>query len=105
MLDDQDIQPVIIGLLNIPYAFSSPEFHIALISINTGDTDCPVTYKWVMLKESGYTVTAGFGSCSESIRVTAQAATFTLETPNKHDPTKLDTYIYDHKMVKKKNEP
>lgn len=105
MLDDHDIEPLIKGLLNIPYAFSSPKFHVALVSINTGHNDCPVTYKWVMLKESGYTVTPRFGSCSESIKVTAQGATFILETPNQNSPAEFDTYIYDGKTVTKKGEP
>lgn len=105
MLDDHEIEPSIKGLLNIPYAFSSPKFHVALISVNTGDNNCPVTYKWVMIKEGGYTVTPRFGSCSESIRVVAQGATFILETPSEQDPTAISTYIYDGKTIKKKASP
>lgn len=103
MLDDHDVEPLVQGLLNIPYAFSSPGFHVALVSINTGDNGCPIVYKWIMLKKSGYSITPDFGSCSESIQVSAQGHVFTLKTPNAQNPDKVDTYIYDGKTVRQKN--
>lgn len=104
MLDLHKIQPVIKGLLNIPYAFSSPEFHVALISINIGDNDCPVKYKWIKLQKNGYAATPRFGSCSESIKVETQGTAFIVTTPNEQDPKELDTYVYDGNIVKKKSE-
>lgn len=94
-LDEEEIEPQIKGLLNIPYAFSSPDFHIALISIDTGDKTCPVSYKWITLKSTGYSVTPKFGSCSDQIKVTAEGTTFSLQTPNTEDPDKIDHYLYD----------
>lgn len=95
MLDDHDIEPLIKGLLNIPYAFSSPDFHVALVSINKGDNSCPFSYKWIVLKNDGYSVTPPFGSCSDAIDVSTKGTTFTLLTPNHEDPDKLDSYLYD----------
>lgn len=95
MLDEHEVQPQIKGLLNIPYAFSSPDFHVALISIDTGDKVCPVSYTWIMLEQSGYSITPPFGSCSEQIRVTAEGSTFSVQTPNVDDPSKTDHYLYD----------
>lgn len=102
MLDGIEIQPLTKGLLNIPYAFSSPDFHVALVSINTGDPVCAVTYRWIMLNDAGYTTTPRFGSCSESINVSARGATFTLVTPSIDNPAELDHYLYDGKSVTKK---
>lgn len=99
MLDGHEIQPRVKGLLNIPHAFSSPKFHIALVSIDTGKQSCPVSYTWVMLKESGYSITPPFGSCSEKIRVSTEGATFSVQTPNAEDPSKIDRYIYDGDTV------
>lgn len=103
MLDDQDIEPEIKGLLNIPYAFSTPDFHVALISISTGDDDCPYYYKWIKLKQNGYTLTPRFGSCSESIRVSTKGTIFTMQTPSAEVPGKLDSYLYDGTNIKKEN--
>lgn len=99
MLDDHEIQPKVEGLLNIPHAFSSPDFHIALVSIDTGEQICPVSYAWVMLEESGYSVTPPFGSCSDKIRVSTEGATFSVQTPNAEDPSKIDRYTYDGKSI------
>lgn len=101
MLDDHEIQPLVKGLLNIPYAFSSTDFHVALVSIDSGEQICPVSYKWVMLNTKGYSATPRFGSCSELIRVSAQGTTFTVVTPSEEDPDALDSYIYDGETVKK----
>lgn len=99
MLDDDEIQPAVKGLLNIPYAFSSPDFHIALISIDTGEQACPVSYTWVKLEETGYSVTPPFGSCSEQVRVSTEGGTFSLQTPNVNEPSETDHYVYDGKTV------
>lgn len=99
LLGSDEIQPKIEGLLNIPYAFSSTDFHVALVSIDTGEQHCPVSYAWVMLKEEGYSITAPFGSCSEKIRVSTKGALFSVQTPNADDASKTDLYIYDGETV------
>jgi len=99
MLDDREIEPLVTGLLNIPYAFSADDFHVALVSVDTGQKACPFHYKWVMLKSEGYTVTPRFGSCSEKIRVDTENAGFTMLTPSIEQPGKLDRYIYDGETV------
>lgn len=103
MLDEHEIQPQVKGLLNIPYAFSSTDFHVALVSIDTGDQVCPFTYTWIMLNKDGYSATPQFGSCSESIKVSAEGQTFRLTTPNEANPDHVDIYLYDGKTVKKKS--
>ena len=103
MLDDHEIQPLIKGLLNIPYAFSSTDFHVVLVSIDSGEQICPVTYKWITLNTEGYSATPRFGSCSEFIKVSAKGTTFTVVTPSEANPDELDSYVYDGKTVKKKS--
>lgn len=100
--NDTDMAPAIEGLLNIPYAFSLPSAQVALVSINSGETDCPVSYRWVMLKKNSYTVSPAFGSCSEQIKVTVKGRTFLVETPNGQMPDKIDVYAYDGKTVRKR---
>ncbi len=95
LLNGQETQPAIKGLLNIPYAFSTPDYDVALIAINTGSSNCPVSYKWVLLDQNGYDISPEFGSCSEQIRVTADKQEFTLQTPNAENPDRIDTYVFD----------
>lgn len=99
LLGKDEIQPEVKGLLNIPYAFSSTDFHVALVSIDTGEQHCPVSYAWIMLKEDGYSITTPFGSCSEKIRVSTKGSSFALQTPNADDSSKIDLYIYDGETV------
>lgn len=99
LLDNQPIEPQVKGLLNIPYAFSSTDFHIALISIDTGDKACPFHYKWITLDNNGYTVTPRFGSCSDKIRVDADKNGFLLLTPSVEQPDMLDRYQYDGETI------
>lgn len=99
MFNNHEVEPQIKGLLNIPYAYSSPKFQIALVSIDTGEQTCPVSYIWVTLNENGYTTTQPFGSCSDKIRVSTEGATFSVHTPNPDDADKTDHYIYDGKSL------
>lgn len=96
----QKTTPNITGKLNIPYAFSTQKFHIALISINSGRKSCPVVYTWVVLNNDGYHLSPEFGSCSEQIRVSAKGSTFIVETPDTKEPEKVNTYVYDGKSVR-----
>lgn len=100
-LDDTDIQPQIMGQLNIPYAYNMPGYHAALISISKGNEVCPVMYRWIRLDATGYSVSSEFGSCSPNIKVSATAQRLTLQTPNTTNPDKIDTYIYDGKKLKR----
>lgn len=102
LLDDEPIQPVVEGLLNIPYAYSSSRYHVALVSIDSGHSSCPVAYQWITLSAKGYDITPPFGSCSSAIRVAAKGTRFTLETPSQDTPGRVDVYVYDGKSVKKK---
>jgi hypothetical protein len=104
-VNDTDVEPAIRGILNITYAFDMPKAQAALVSINRGNNGCPVTYRWIMLDEKGYTVSPEFGSCSERIKVTAKGRLFTMQTPNTQKPDKIDIYTYDGKTVKRRTAP
>ena len=99
-VDEVDVSPAITGMLNITYAFSTPKAQIALISINNGSNSCPVTYRWIVLRESGYTLSPEFGSCSEHIKVTTKGRLLTLQTPSDKTPGQIDVYTYDGKSIK-----
>lgn len=99
LLDGKETSPPVMGLLNIPYAFSASEYHVALVSIDSGDNACPFNYKWVLLNPGGYDISEAFGSCSERIRVFADNHLFTMQTPNQEQPDKIDTYVFDGKTV------
>lgn len=104
-IDDTDIDPKISGILNIPYAFSLPAAQAALVSISTGNDACPVTYRWVILKKTGYKVSPEFGSCSDKIKVSATGRRFTLQTPNTQKPDKIDVYVYDGQTLRRRIAP
>ena len=99
-IDSIDVNPVIQGMLNITYAFSTPKAQVALVSINSGNNICPVTYRWIVLEKSGYTVSSEFGSCSEHIKVSANGRLFTMQTPSPQAPDQIDVYTYDGKSIK-----
>lgn len=99
-IDNTDIDPMVQGILNITYAFSTPNSHAALVSINTGSNACPYTYRWVVLEKSGYKVSPEFGSCNDQIKVTAKGRKLTMLTPSAHTPDKVDMYVYDGKTLK-----
>ncbi|HLR14081.1 MAG TPA: hypothetical protein VK104_10750 [Burkholderiaceae bacterium] len=99
LLNGEETKPPVMGLLNIPYAFSATDYHVALISIDSGDDSCPINYKWILLESSGYDISDAFGSCSEQIRVFADNHLFTMQTPNLEQPDKIDTYIFDGETV------
>jgi len=101
-LNGAEVEPLISGMLNISYAFSLPESQVALITISKGNEACPVSYRWVVMKAQGYTISPEFGSCSEQIRVSADTRLLTLQTPSQEAPGVLDTYVYDGKTVQKR---
>jgi len=101
LLDSIPVEPEIRGMLNIRQAFEMPGRQAALVSISTGSESCPISYQWVILEAGGYKVSPEFGSCSEDIRVSADARNLTLQTPGEA-PGQVDTYVYDGDTVVKK---
>ncbi len=99
-IDGADVAPPIRGILNITYAFQMRVSLAALISINSGNNGCPITYRWIVLDKSGYKVSPEFGSCNDQIKVSAKGRRLTLHTPSLHTPGKIDAYVYDGKTVK-----
>ncbi|WP_126708018.1 hypothetical protein [Candidimonas sp. SYP-B2681] len=99
-IDNTDVDPEIHGILNITYAFNMPTSQAALVSINSGNNGCPITYRWVVLKKTGYDISPEFGSCNEQIKVTAKGRHLTLQTPSTQAADKIDEYVYDGKTVK-----
>ena len=102
LLDGKEVQPHMVGLLNIPYAFTLPGKLSALISVNSGSSVCPVQYRWVTLYKGGYHVSRPFGSCSSQIKVSAIGRRFELATPSKAAPNKIDIYVYDGRNIKQR---
>ncbi|WP_394060635.1 hypothetical protein [Alcaligenes sp. WGS1538] len=93
------IAPELKGMINIPYAFKQQKGQTALISVDTGLGSCPISYHWITVAASGYTLSPAFGSCSAQIRVRHQGQTLIMETPNREDPNKIDEYRYDGRKV------
>ncbi len=104
-IDNTDVQPAVRGLLNITYAFNLPTASVALVSISSGDNQCPMSYRWVTLKKDSHTVSPAFGSCSEQIKVSARHGALTLQTPNTEKADKIDVYVYDGKTIKLRSKP
>ena len=102
LLDNTPVEPEITGRLSIRHAFETPGQLAALISISEGDDACPVVYRWVTLKASGYQVSPPFGSCSEHIKASASAKMLTVETPARDAPGQVEVYVYDGVKVRKK---
>jgi len=102
LLDGKEVQPRMVGLLNIPYAFELPGKLSALISVNTGSSLCPFQYRWVTLYKGGYNVSPSFGSCSSQIKVSAIGRRFELATPSNVKPNKVDIYVYDGRSIKQR---
>jgi hypothetical protein len=102
-IDNTEIAPPIEGLLNITYAFDLPHAKAALVSINDGSDRCPISFRWVILRSAGYTVSPAFGSCSTRIKVSIKGRRLYLQTPNYQKPDKMDVYIYDGKTLKQRH--
>ncbi len=101
LIDGAEVHPTVRGILNITYAFKRPNAQIALISIDSGNSNCSIVYRWIILQKSGYTLSPEFGSCSQNIQVSATEQTLTLRTPSSQKPDKIDTYTYDGKTVRR----
>ncbi len=100
LINGYEVDPTIRGRLNISYAFNLPTSGAALVSIDTGNDVCPISYRWVILDQAGYTLSPAFGSCSGQILVSATRTQFTLKTPSPQKPDKIDVYTYDGKTIK-----
>ncbi|NYT61426.1 hypothetical protein H0A66_03680 [Alcaligenaceae bacterium] len=100
-INNVDVDPQVSGIINITYAFNMSASQAALISINNGNNNCPISYRWVVLEKSGYKLSPEFGSCNDKIRVTATERQLTLRTPNPDAPGKIDVYVYDGKTIKR----
>ncbi len=101
-VNDNELAPRIEGLLNITYAFALRSSQAALVSISDGNAQCPIKYRWVILRPDGYQVSPAFGSCSEHIKVSVAGTKFTLQTPNNEKPDKIDIYVYDGKTIRQR---
>lgn len=99
-LDGAQVEPLVTGMLSISYAFSMRDAQAALVTISKGNDACPVSYRWIVLRAEGYKVSPEFGSCSEHIHVTADAAKLTVQTPSRDKPGALDVYVYDGKTIR-----
>jgi hypothetical protein len=99
LFDDKPVDPKIEGIVNITYAFATPTSQVALVSVNKGSYECPVTYRWITIDKDGYTVSPSFGSCSKQIKVFVTGRKLTMETPDAQKPDEVDVYVYDGKTI------
>ncbi|MEO6959842.1 MAG: hypothetical protein ABI228_08205 [Burkholderiaceae bacterium] len=104
LINNDEADPQVEGILNITYAFATSQAHAALISISDGNSRCPIAYRWVILDKKGYKMSPAFGSCSPQIKVSSTHHTLVVKTPNSEDPNKIDTYSYDGKTVKRRTQ-
>src|SRR5690625_128470 len=93
------IEPEIMGVLNIAYAFNMGNAYYVLVMADTGRKMCPYVYYWIRLDDDGYHPTPRFGSCNENIRISQNGSKFIIETPHPLRADTLDKYVYDGKKV------
>lgn len=105
LIDNHETIPKIEGIINITYSFALPKSQATLISINTGNNDCPIAYRWVTLQSKGYKISPMFGSCSERIQVAATGGKLTMQTPNIENKNKIDIYVYDGNTISQRTRP
>jgi hypothetical protein len=89
------------GILNIPYAYVVGRRQMALVSLDSGQTSCPIRFYWVVISERGYHITEPFGSCSSDIRMSAKGRLLRMETPDPADPGKLDIWEFDGRKIRR----
>lgn len=94
--------PRLQGVLNIPYAYEVGRQQMALVSLDNGQTNCPISFYWVVISAQGYRITDPFGSCSNDIRMSAKGRILRMETPDPANPDKLDIWEFDGQKVYKR---
>ena len=99
--DQAPTTPHLQGVLNIPYAYNVGKRLIALVSEDKGITGCPVTYYWVVISTTGYHISAPFGSCSASIRLSTRGSQLRMESPDAKNKDRLDVWTFDGRKVQK----
>lgn len=102
LFNGKRVQPDIHGIINITYAYRVNDTRVVLIAVDTGSTTCSVTYHWMTIHKTGYTITESFGSCSGDIRVAARGGQFVLSTPSRDKEGVIDTWIYDGQTVRRR---
>jgi len=104
-VNGSDTDPRIEGIINITYSFLMPKAQAALLSINNGSNNCPITYRWIILQSESYKISPAFGSCSNLIKVSVKGRSLTVRTPNVQEKDKIDIYVYDGKTIKQYTQP
>lgn len=101
VLDGDEIEPTVRGIIGISYAYRVGKRNMVLISVDEGDSACPVHYHWLSLGKNGYTLSEAFGSCSDKIRVSTRRGKLLLQTPSNQDSDKIDVWAYDGQRVRR----
>ncbi|MBV6271475.1 hypothetical protein KVP09_00885 [Alcaligenaceae bacterium CGII-47] len=102
LFNGKRLEPDIQGIINITYAYQVGKARVILIAVDTGDSTCAISYRWMTIRQDGYRLTAPFGSCSASIRVTIHGKQFVLNTPNPDKVNAIDTWIFDGRTVRRR---
>lgn len=95
LFDGKHVQPDIHGIINITYAYQVDKARVVLITVDSGDTSCSITYRWMTIHKDGYRITEPFGSCSQEIRIATRGKQFVLSTPNLEKAGAIDTWVFD----------
>lgn len=95
--------PRLQGILNIPYAYVVGRRQMALVSLDNGQTNCPISFYWVVISDQGYRITEPFGSCSDDIRMSSKGRLLRMETPDPANPGKMDVWEFDGQKIYKRS--
>lgn len=117
LLDGKPVNPRVNGNDSLSFiAQVALKNRRAVLVQNNGGTACPAIYRWVIVSDGGYTVSPGFGSCSDLVKVSTAADSLIVtmpgfagpfEAPDEQKSTarKRMQYVYDGKTVTENGKP
>ncbi|WP_124597038.1 hypothetical protein [Burkholderia stagnalis] len=117
LLDGKPVNPRVEGNNSLGFVVQvALKNRRAVLVQNNGGTACPATYRWVMISDSGYTLSPEFGSCSDLVKVATVSETLVVTMPGfagdsepaaerKRAARKRMTYVYDGKTLTENGKP
>ncbi|WP_219909907.1 hypothetical protein [Trinickia symbiotica] len=117
MLDGKPVTPRVEGNNSLSFvAQVALKNRRAVLVRDDGGTACPAAYRWVIVSDGGYTVSRGFGSCSDLAKVSTAAGALVLTMPGFAGPLesaaeqqraakKRVKYVYDGKTLMQDGKP
>ncbi|WP_321926896.1 hypothetical protein [Paraburkholderia guartelaensis] len=117
LLDGKPVSPQIQGNNSLSFiAQVALKNRRAVLVQDNGGTACPAMFRWVTLRDDGYTVSNWFGSCSDLAKVSAAAGKLIVTMPDfvgdaapeaeqKRVARRKMTYVYDGKNLTENGKP